>query len=445
MGHVLDLPPPRKRTEQSLEVRLVEGGLRRSWWLVASVVPVLGRALESCLSGSGEIVMKSAREIRRAYGERRWRSGWPALALQLGWDVGFPDGRRMVPDLVAVRWESEDTLKVSCRPLAHQGREGWGKMAEQLRRELRASVCSHRESASGVLEVTLGMKALPETVAMPVEALEDSLDGAMRLGLIAGGGEAVWRPFEVPHLLVAGKTNRGKGVVVRSCTAQALASGWQVYIVNPKRSGEYAVWKVAHGVPVLTELGEVNDLLGSLLGQMFTRQAFLEERGVGSWLKLRGRGELPAGWHPVLLVVDEASALLTPDKSDKKVEALQLNIGSRLARYAQLGRSSGMHMVMLTQRPDASQLGPSGGSLRNNIEARVVVGSLDDEGLRMMFPSIDPERKSDLYGLPGRALCSQLNRSDEAVYTVQMYYLDEEDDQLRRLRVVAPQGLRALP
>jgi hypothetical protein len=396
------------------------------------VMSLLLQGLKSGGQGGRSLLVDGLRSLQVL----EWETKWPELCIKLGFVVRWDDGTKHVPELVRFQMPTRSALVITMKPLAQQARSKWPEMAEALRRQFAASVATWLEVRPGVLEVTLGLQALPTIVEyVPSEPQIDRV----RLGLRAGGGESIWTPFEIPHVLITGTTNSGKGVMVRLIAHQVLVSGWSVYVVNPKRSGEFG-WLARHGVPVISGYVETAKLLKFIEKTMMERQAMIEAREVGSWLKLRDRVELPDGYAPIMVIVDEAASLLLPNKADKKIEQLQNEIGSMLANITAMGRSSGVHVAMLTQRPDTSGLGPAGGQLRNNIDGRIAVGSLDADGLRMVFGSVDPETRLGLRGVKGRALTSRLTAGDVEISQIQGYYVDEEAGVLRELTPAIEQG-----
>jgi hypothetical protein len=111
----------------------------------------------------------------------------------------------------------------------------------------------------------------------------------------------------------------------------------------------------------------------------------------------------------VLLVVDEAADLLATTKGksgeDRLRAALQHKAGELIAELARKGRTAAIHLLVAIQRPETAQLGDQGGALRNNLTARLALGSLDADGLRMLgVSSTDPVALA-LDGTPGRAVC----------------------------------------
>jgi hypothetical protein len=111
----------------------------------------------------------------------------------------------------------------------------------------------------------------------------------------------------------------------------------------------------------------------------------------------------------VLLVVDEAADLLASTKGKSGQDRLrathQHKAGELIAEVARKGRSAGIHLLLAIQRPETAQLGDEGGSLRNNLTARLALGSLDAEGIRMLGVSATDPVAHALDGTPGRGIC----------------------------------------
>jgi hypothetical protein len=115
---------------------------------------------------------------------------------------------------------------------------------------------------------------------------------------------------------------------------------------------------------------------------VYDRRKALLNAGVDHWLK-----DLPAvGGYPVLMVIDELTELLTAHaygEDQKSAKARLDRIRVALSSIARLGRFVGVHLLVGLQRPDASILG--GGELRDNLTARLALGTMSADGLRMVF------------------------------------------------------------
>ena len=395
-----------------------------------------GVGLLMSLVGSMQVarngLVQTVAEGNRRHSAWLFRYRWPATATRLGWVQTYETGKH-IPKLSKVV-STDDKLTVICKPLAKQPRESWPTMAEQLRRDIGASAATAVEDKPGILKMELALHPLPNVVPFDLEDAASSFEDGFKFGRRVTGGEVLWKPAEVPHLLVSGATQGGKGGVLRLAAVQALSSGWDVLVANPKMSGEFG-WIKQHYVKVVADLDDILGVVRGLFDEVQRRQRLVDEANVASWVKLDNRQGL--GWKPKLFIVDEAAVLLTPNKANKEMAAKQTEIGDLLARMAMIGRAVGVHLILATQRPDASSLGPAGGPLRNNIEGRIVVCTMDTDGLRMMFgSSIDGDTRLALDGTKGRALSTKTTAGDNSIEPFQVYLLDEDDERLRPLVAV---------
>jgi hypothetical protein len=153
----------------------------------------------------------------------------------------------------------------------------------------------------------------------------------------------------------------------------------------------------------------------------------VRSHGVDTWLDLPG--ELLQIWRPVLLVVDEAADLLAATKGksgeDRLRATFQHKAGELIAELARKGRSAGIHLLVAIQRPETAQLGDQGGSLRNNLTARLALGSLDADGLRMLGIAAGDPVALALDGTPGRGICVGF-AGDPRPSACQVAWLDQE-------------------
>jgi hypothetical protein len=133
----------------------------------------------------------------------------------------------------------------------------------------------------------------------------------------------------------------------------------------------------------------------------------VKQHGADSWLDLPT--EKLETWRPVLLIIDEAADILAATKGkgseDKLRAAFQLKAGELIAELARKGRSAGIHLLVAIQRAETAQLGDQGGALRNNLGARLALGSLDADGLRMLGIAANDPTALALDGTPGRGIC----------------------------------------
>lgn len=141
------------------------------------------------------------------------------------------------------------------------------------------------------------------------------------------------------------------------------------------------------GMKVATELGPALDFLRFAQAVMMKRYERLEEVGENNFRDLAVPGQA------LLVMIDEAGELLSPTgaKTDEAKEADELKGEAKMiiGSIARLGRASGVHLVIATQRPDA-ELIP--GETRDNLAVRVGCGTLKPSASQMLFQSNDGAR-----------------------------------------------------
>jgi hypothetical protein len=381
------------------------------------------------------------RAVRRCKARSRALSrqiAWPRVARDLGWARRLQNGGWLVPELVS--WsETNRQVTVQLRPLPEHGTRSWDQMADALRRLVAGATVQWRES-HGTLTVVISRRGLPASLIW-APGLSDS--ERLVIGHRHGGTALALDALRTPHVLLAGATGSGKGGAIRAALAGALEGGWQAVVLDPKESGEYR-WLDRLAVPVFVSVGEHACALEVIEGIRERRQSLIKQHGVDHWCQLPS--QVRADWRPVLVVVDEAADLLIPVKGrsepQREYAALQHRAASLIAQLARKGRSAGIHLIVAIQRPDTAQLGDGGGALRNNLTARLALGSLDAEGIRMLgIPSGDAIATT-LDGTPGRGICVGFG-DDPRPSACQIAWLSQEDAN-SEVRPTAAQGLAAI-
>lgn len=184
------------------------------------------------------------------------------------------------------------------------------------------------------------------------------------LGKASGGEVRIGDLTTMPHLLVAGATGSGKSVFVNSFITSLLTARTpqevRFVMIDPKRV-ELTVYNgIPHLItPVIVDTNQAVTALIWLLEQMDHR---LEQLASASARDIRSfNDKQPAnGKMPYLvLIIDElADLMLTSGKS----------IEQRLVRLAQMGRATGIHLLVATQRPSVDVVT---GLIKANFPARI--------------------------------------------------------------------------
>jgi hypothetical protein len=360
---------------------------------------------------------------------------WPGLCRDLGWMRRLDKRGWLIPHLLS--WsEDEQQVRIQLRPLPEHSVRSWDQMADALRRLVAGATVQWRES-HGTLTIAISRAGLPAKLTW-TPGVSDA--GRIVIGHRHGGKPLALDVLRTPHVLLAGATGSGKGGTIRSALAGALESGWQAIVVDPKESGEYR-WVEQLAVPVLTDLAEQVQALQRIDTARQDRQALIRGFGVDTWLQLPA--DARAGWRPLLVVIDEAADLLVQVKgrgeAQREQAGLQQEAARLIAQLARKGRSAGVHLIVAIQRPDTAQLGEQGGVLRNNLTARLALGTLDSEGIRMLGIAAGDPVALTLDGTPGRAICVGFG-DDPRPSACQVAWLDQRQA-LVEVRPVTRQGL----
>jgi DNA segregation ATPase FtsK/SpoIIIE-like protein len=173
---------------------------------------------------------------------------------------------------------------------------------------------------------------------------------------------------DLPHLLVAGSTNSGKSVFLKSVVAALAAKQGsvtpEIAIIDPKAVDFAAFGGLPnlYGGSIVTEPAQAVELLQELVEvELGARTEELKEAACADVRELREvRGTAPPYR---VVVIDEYADLrqaLGPRERDGLEEAI--------ARLAQRGRNVGLHVVIATQRPSVDVVT---GRIKANIPCRI--------------------------------------------------------------------------
>jgi hypothetical protein len=235
----------------------------------------------------------------------------------------------------------------------------------------------------------------------------DAIDPSKRLklpiGINSAGEEVVVDLKGAPHALVVGETGSGKSVCARVIMTQALARGYELVMIEPtKRAAGLKDFMPYSKGFFLKDAQQAADALEAVYAEVRRRVEAIDDVNGENW------GDLPAGTvKPWLVVVDEFAGLIATDKKpagDPKnpvvAELLEewndamaavSMIQSKVGRLAREARSAGVHIMLVTQRPDASDIP---GQVRANLGSAVqLVAPLKPpsrDAMGMVFPGDGP-------------------------------------------------------
>ena len=167
---------------------------------------------------------------------------------------------------------------------------------------------------------------------------------------------------EAPHLFVGGTTGSGKSMCLHAILLSLLMATDtppELALIDPKAVEFSAYGKSKHlwGGAIVTGADDALALLNSLVDEMEARQERMRALDARNIDEANAVG---ARLRRIVVVIDELGDLFM---TRREIEV-------PLIRLAQKARSSGIHLVLATQRPEAATFP---GLLRSNIPSRIAL------------------------------------------------------------------------
>ena len=183
-------------------------------------------------------------------------------------------------------------------------------------------------------------------------------------------GESLLGPVTVnlahiPHILLGGSTGSGKSVLLKLLLMQAMKKGARVYIADFKGGVDSPpLWN--RDCRICFEETDLLGLLTDLVAELERRKEIFRTAGCSSidtYNKSTGES-----LQRLIFACDEVAEVLDKTGADAERKKLLAQIENRLSTIARQGRAFGIHLILATQRPDASIIP---GQIRNNMDFRV--------------------------------------------------------------------------
>jgi S-DNA-T family DNA segregation ATPase FtsK/SpoIIIE len=197
----------------------------------------------------------------------------------------------------------------------------------------------------------------------------ESVDSNLALALGEDvSGHAVAVDLELmPHLLIAGATGSGKSVCMNAIICCLLVDNTpddlQMLMIDPKMVELIGYNGIPHLVaPVVVDVAQVVGALAWVTRQMDERYKLFHDMGVRNLeeynrraRRLKDKDPLPA----LIVLIDELADLMmvAPDEVERHI-----------CRLAQMGRATGIHLIIATQRPSVDVVT---GLIKANFPARI--------------------------------------------------------------------------
>ncbi|MHC4387242.1 MAG: FtsK/SpoIIIE family DNA translocase [Planctomycetota bacterium] len=215
--------------------------------------------------------------------------------------------------------------------------------------------------------------------------LAGSKPARMKLPLFLGkdsSGEALVSDLtNMPHLLIAGTTGSGKSVCINGIITGILLTKRpdeiKLILIDPKMVEMTAFNTIPHLMcPIVTETQRAVQILGWATEKMDERYALLAEARVKNIAEYNSLGteeiierfnpstaqeeaKIPKRLPYIVIVIDELADLMMT--AAKEIEAY-------IVRLAQKSRAVGIHIVLATQRPQATVVT---GLIKSNMPTRI--------------------------------------------------------------------------
>ena len=277
---------------------------------------------------------------------------------------------------------------------------------------------------------------LPQGKLVPVDTLAAGGDNEMTLGE-AYGSTIAWRWDNNPHVLVAGEAGAGKGDAIALILAGMQARDWLIVYGNPKGTSEVA--RLAEGTCEVRDVEQAAAAVELAVMECARRNYLLREASKGRWVPegvpvtslrdIRGwrrlaaeveaaGGQLPHFGPRVGFVLDEIQQWANAKNNDTEPHTdARRRFQNGLESYARMFRSTGGHLVAVTQDPLYDAVG--GSAVVANLTFVVLLRVVKESGFRFI-PGMTPDDKVTLKEGPGRGHCFTLtfDEIDDAPHAV---------------------------
>lgn len=288
------------------------------------------------------------------------------------------------------------------------------------------------ESDEVVFEVRPSFASIIWLPAVDVDQTKDILatydEVAIPYGVDEDGQELVWRPAHDPNLMVVGAPGTGKTSLEHGVLVGVSRYGWPVWVADGKGI-EFLGFRDWPNVQVVaTTVAEQVAVIERAWELMEHRYQLI----------VTGRAS-ETDFEPLMVFLDEfadfrANCLDWYATIKQKGDPTRPPVLAKAASIARKGRSSRVHLLFATQRPDAAFF--DGGDMRDNFRARISMGRLSPQGAMMMWQ--DPSTGTTVpRACRGRA--TTINDENRAV-EIQTYFVSDprklksgEDEKQHRL------------
>ncbi|MBR2124034.1 MAG: DNA translocase FtsK [Acetobacter sp.] len=226
-----------------------------------------------------------------------------------------------------------------------------------------------------------------------------------------------------PHTLIAGETGSGKGILTQGILLQLITfnapQDVELIVIDPKKGVDFTWLKNTPHMkkPIITEKDKAKSIFEELTHIMDNRYRQFESLNVPTLTEYNRKVPAQERLSRIFLVHDELGAWMAQEKDYQDV------VLSSVANLGMKARAAGIHLVLITQRPDAETIPPR---LRDNIGNRLCLKVRDNTASRIALGMGGAEK---LLG-KGHLACilgNQTPPDGQAFFTVQVPFIKTED------------------
>ena len=281
--------------------------------------------------------------------------------------IGLINHAGMPPDLLR-KHRDKDNPRVTVWEFRNQGipLQEWEKKRPAIETALGLIIVklAYAKGKSRVL-----VYAVPAGDDLPeVLKWEDSYLSSKSFVLVLGEsytGPVTVNLAHIPHILLGGSTGSGKSILLKLLLMQALRKGAEVYIADFKGGVDFPkVWHEKCRMCFMEE--DLCDTLDRLVEELERRKSALKALGCPNIDAYNEIAERPL--QRLIYACDEVAEVLDKTGANSERKKLLSQIESMLSTIARQGRAFGIHLILATQRPDATIIP---GQIRNNMDFRV--------------------------------------------------------------------------
>ena len=211
------------------------------------------------------------------------------------------------------------------------------------------------------------------------------------VGKDIGGNRIIGDIGKLPHLLIAGTTGSGKSVCMNSLIISLLYKAKpeevKLIMIDPKMV-ELGIYNgIPHLlIPVVTDPKKAAGSLQWAVTEMMRRYRMMADAGVRDLESYNKQARMSADdelepMPQIVVVIDELADLMLV--AAKEVE-------ESICRIAQMGRASGIHLVIATQRPSADVIT---GLMKANIPSRIAFAVASAMESRIILDTAGAEKR----------------------------------------------------